>query len=103
MPMKASHFQTSGSVGSGIRYGRIRVFKKSSRNLNQRLCTTKGRLEIERRLQTSPGSLGGGGPPGFGGEDSVTILRVVRSSLERLYCCENLQSFQILETVAGFA
>ena len=43
--MKASRFPICGSVGSGIRYGRIRVFKKSSRNLNQRLCTTKGRLE----------------------------------------------------------
>src|SRR5439155_18790523 len=45
MPTKASHFQTFGSVGSGIRYGRIRGFKKSSRGLNQRLCTNKDRLD----------------------------------------------------------
>src|SRR5207302_7146052 len=48
MPTKASHFQTYGSVGSGIRYGRIRGFKKSSPALNQRPCTTKDRLEFRQ-------------------------------------------------------
>ena len=101
MPMKASHFQTCGNVGSGIRYGRIRAFKKSWRNLNQRLCTTKGRLEIEKRLQTSPASFGVCLPHAFGVENSVTILRLVRSSLQSLHRYENLRLPQIRESVAG--
>jgi hypothetical protein len=39
----------------------------------------------------------------FGVENSVTILRLVRSSLQRLHRYENLQSSHIPESVAGFA
>jgi hypothetical protein len=39
----------------------------------------------------------------FGVENSVTILRLVRSSLQRLHRYENFQSSQINKGVAGFA
>jgi len=42
-------------------------------------------------------------PHAFGGENSVTILRLVRSSLQRLHRYENLQLSHIPESVAGFA
>ena len=42
-------------------------------------------------------------PHAFGVENSVTILRLVRSSLQRLHRYENLQSSHIPESVAGFA
>ena len=42
-------------------------------------------------------------PHAFGVENSVTILRLTRSSLQRLHRYENLQSSHIPESVAGFA
>src|SRR5437660_10940324 len=51
MPTKASRFPICGSGGNGIRYGRIRVFKKFWPRPSQRLSTSKDRLDIERRLQ----------------------------------------------------
>jgi hypothetical protein len=112
--MKASRFPICGSDGNGIRYGRIRAFKKSWRDPNQRLRTIKDRHEPERRLQIASSPIAPRPKPArllvseyacrmHSVENSVTIRRLGRSSLQRLHRYENLQSSQIPESVAGFA